>query len=100
MVFVRMGQWEEAISTLEYIMNEEASHHAGLHLVVCCRATEDRDRMRSAFSLLLSIPLDVEDEEKYNLDQVRHISAVLIVTLQFTILTLILRTLQKMLFWH
>lgn len=70
MVFVRMGQWEEAVASLEYIMNEQASHRAGLHLVLCCIALEDRERMRNAFSLLLSVPLDLEDEEKYSLEQV------------------------------
>lgn len=69
MVFVKMGQWEEAVNSLEFIMSEQACHRAGLHLVVCCRALEDRDRMRTAFSLLLSIPLDVEDEDKYNIEQ-------------------------------
>lgn len=69
-VFIRMGQWEEAVSSLEYIMNEQASHRSGLHLVLCCMALEDRDRIRNAFSLLLSVPLNIEDEDKYNHDQV------------------------------
>ncbi|CAG9821542.1 unnamed protein product [Phaedon cochleariae] len=69
MVFIRMGQWEEAVSSLEYIMSEQACHRAGLHLVVCCKALEDKERMRTAFSLLLSVPLNIDDEEKYNLEQ-------------------------------
>ncbi|XP_074034344.1 intraflagellar transport protein 88-like protein nompB isoform X4 [Leptinotarsa decemlineata] len=69
LVFIRMGQWEEAVSSLEYIMSEQACHRAGLHLVTCCRALEDKERMRTAFSLLLSVPLNIEDEEKYNLEQ-------------------------------
>ncbi|XP_028129725.2 intraflagellar transport protein 88 homolog [Diabrotica virgifera virgifera] len=69
MVFIRMGQWEEAIGSLEYIMSEQACHRAGLHLVVCSRALEDKERMRSSFSLLLSVPLNIEDEDKYNLEQ-------------------------------
>ncbi|XP_022915700.2 intraflagellar transport protein 88 homolog [Onthophagus taurus] len=69
MVFVEMNQFEEAVTGLEYIMNEEPNHKAGLHLVLCCRALEDKERMKMAFSLLLAIPLDVEDEEKYNLEQ-------------------------------
>ncbi|KAK5640651.1 hypothetical protein RI129_011462 [Pyrocoelia pectoralis] len=66
MVFVRMGQWDEAVASLEYIMNEQASHRAGLHLILCCIALEDVDRMKNAFNLLLSVPLDLEDDEKYN----------------------------------
>ncbi|XP_060535116.1 intraflagellar transport protein 88 homolog isoform X2 [Cylas formicarius] len=69
MVFVRMGQWEEAVSNLEYIMSEQACHGAGLHLVACCRALEDKDRMRTAFSLLLAVPSEAVDEDKYNLEQ-------------------------------
>lgn len=74
MVFVKMGQYEEAISSLEYIMSEQPQHKAGLHLVVCCRALEDKDRMKSSFGLLLAVPLDIEDEEKYSTDQVLHFS--------------------------
>lgn len=70
MVFAHLGQWEEAIVSFEYIMSEQASHRAGLHLVVCCRALEDRERMKNAFTLLLSIPLNAEDEEKYEPEQV------------------------------
>ena len=70
MVFVHMGQNEEAVTSLEYIMSEQPDHRAGLHLVLCCRALEDKERMKSSFSLLLSIPLDVEDEEKYSAEQV------------------------------
>lgn len=74
MVFVKMGQYEEAITSLEYIMSEQPQHRPGLHLVICCRALEDRERMKSAFSLLLAVPLDVEDEEeKYSHEQVNTI---------------------------
>ncbi|XP_017786261.1 PREDICTED: intraflagellar transport protein 88 homolog [Nicrophorus vespilloides] len=69
MVFVKMGQYEEAITSLEYIMSEQPNHRAGLHLVICCRAMEDKDRMRSSFSILLAVPLELEDEEKYSSDQ-------------------------------
>ncbi|XP_066250634.1 intraflagellar transport protein 88 homolog [Euwallacea similis] len=69
MVFVKMGQWEEAVNSLEFIMSEQACHRAGLHLVVCCRALEDRERMRTSFSLLLAVPLDVEEDDKYSLEQ-------------------------------
>lgn len=74
MVFIKMGQWEEAISSLEYIMSEQACHRAGLHLVLCCRALEDKDRMKTSFSLLLSVPMELEDDDKYNLEQVIKIN--------------------------
>lgn len=69
-VFVAMSQWEEAITNLEYIMSEQACHRAGLHLVTCCRVLEDKERMKNAFRLLLSVPLNAEDEEKYDTEQV------------------------------
>lgn len=70
MVFVHIGQWEEALVSLEYIMSEQASHRAGLHLVTCCRALEDGERMKNAFQLLLAVPLNAEDDEKYESEQV------------------------------
>ncbi|KAF5281584.1 hypothetical protein FQR65_LT14627 [Abscondita terminalis] len=66
MVFVRLGEWDEAVASLEYIMNQQASHRAGLHLVLCSLASEDVERMKNAFALLLSVPLDLEDDDKYN----------------------------------
>lgn len=71
LVFIKMGQYEEAVTSLEYIMSEQANHRAGLHLVLCCRALEDKERMRTAFALLLGVPLDLEDEEKYSSEQVK-----------------------------
>ncbi|KAL1518115.1 hypothetical protein ABEB36_001787 [Hypothenemus hampei] len=82
MVFIRMGQWEEAVNSLEFIMSEQACHRAGLHLVTCCRALEDRDRMRTAFSLLLSVPLDIDDEDKYNVEQDSPEDALLALSIQ------------------
>ncbi|KAF7281157.1 intraflagellar transport protein 88-like protein nompB [Rhynchophorus ferrugineus] len=82
MVFVKMGQWEEAVNSLEFIMSEQACHRAGLHLVACCRALEDRDRMRSAFTLLLSVPLEIEDEDKYNFEQDNPEDALLAIAIQ------------------
>ncbi|CAG9770980.1 unnamed protein product [Ceutorhynchus assimilis] len=82
MVFVKMGQWEEAVNSLEFIMSEQACHRAGLHLVVCCRALEDQDRMRTAFMLLLSVPMDIEDEDKYNLEQDNPEDALLALAIQ------------------
>lgn len=70
LVFIDMGQWEEAIISLEYIMTEQPKHRAGLHLVVCCRALEDPERMKNAFSLLLAVPLNLHDEDKYDPEQV------------------------------
>lgn len=69
LVFIKMGQYEEAITSLEYIMSEQANHRAGLHLVICCRALEDKERMRTSFALLLGVPLDLEDDEKYSPEQ-------------------------------
>ncbi|KAL3284015.1 hypothetical protein HHI36_018185 [Cryptolaemus montrouzieri] len=69
LVFIKMGQWYEAVTNLEYIMSEQACHRAGLHLVVCSRVLEDRDQMKNAFNSLLSVPLNMDDEDKYSLEQ-------------------------------
>ena len=37
----------------------------GLHLILCYYATGDKDRMKKGFTQLVEIPLEVEDEDKY-----------------------------------
>merc|ERR1712088_429679 len=50
-LFVKMGQYNDACSSFELIM--------------CYYATGDKDRMKKGFSQLVEIPLEVEDEDKY-----------------------------------
>lgn len=77
MVFVQMGQWEEAVATLEYIMTEQANHQDGLHLILCSMIVHNKPRMKKSFSLLLAVPFELDNESKYNEKQVRAFSSLI-----------------------
>ena len=64
-LFVKMGQYNDACTSFEWIMSEQGDFKTGLHLVLCYYATGDKDRMKKGFSQLCEIPLEVEDEDKY-----------------------------------
>lgn len=64
-LFVKMGQYNDACSSFEWIMSEQGDFKTGLHLVLCYYATGDKDRMKKGFTQLVEIPLEVEDEDKY-----------------------------------
>ena len=64
-LFVKMGQYNDACSSFEWIMSEQGDFKTGLHLVLCYYATGDKDRMKKGFTQLCEIPLEVEDEDKY-----------------------------------
>lgn len=64
-VFVLMGQYSDAITSFQYIMSECPNIKAGYNLILCYFAIGDRDRMKSAFQKLISVPLNIDDEDKY-----------------------------------
>lgn len=64
-VFVRMGQYSEAITSFQHIMSECPNIKAGYNLILCYFAIGDRDRMKAAFQKLISVPLNIDDEDKY-----------------------------------
>ncbi|CAG0895541.1 unnamed protein product [Cyprideis torosa] len=66
LLFVKMGQYNDACTSFEYIMSERADFKTGLDLVVCYFALGDKDKMKMGFQRLLEIPLDFEEDEKYN----------------------------------
>ncbi|XP_046391773.1 intraflagellar transport protein 88 homolog isoform X2 [Ischnura elegans] len=66
LLFVRMGQYEDACTSFEYIMQEKPNFKTGLHLVLCHYALGDPESMRKAFMLMLDIALDLDEEEKYS----------------------------------
>lgn len=77
MVFVRMGQFSDAVASLEYIMSEGRStgfhlHRAGLHLILCHYALEDKEKMKHAFTMLLEVPLEIDEEDKYRVTSVSN----------------------------
>lgn len=65
LVFVRMGQYSEACTSFEYIMQEEANFKTGLDLVTAYYALGDKERMKKGFLRLLECQLDIDDDEKY-----------------------------------
>uniref|UniRef100_A0A0K8TIU5 Intraflagellar transport protein 88 n=3 Tax=Lygus hesperus TaxID=30085 RepID=A0A0K8TIU5_LYGHE len=65
-LFIRMGQFNDACGSFEYIMQERPNFKAGLYTIVCYFAMGDKEKMKESFTKLLSIPLDI-DEERYTL---------------------------------
>lgn len=63
--FVKMGQYSDAITSFEHIMSEAANFKTGFNLILCYSAMGDRDKMRSGFAKLLTVELNVDDEDKY-----------------------------------
>ncbi|XP_065818224.1 intraflagellar transport protein 88 homolog [Labrus bergylta] len=64
-VFVRMGQYSDAITSFEHIMSESPNIKTGFNLILCYFAIGDRERMKKAFQKLISVPLGIDDEDKY-----------------------------------
>ena len=64
-VFVKMGQYNDAITSFEHIMTEEPSFSTGLNLILCYYALADKERMKKAFIKLLTVDMHMDDEDKY-----------------------------------
>ncbi|XP_014823004.1 PREDICTED: intraflagellar transport protein 88 homolog isoform X2 [Poecilia mexicana] len=64
-VFVRLGQYSDAITSFEHIMAESPNIKTGFNLILCYYAIGDRERMKKAFQKLISVPLGIDDEDKY-----------------------------------
>ncbi|KAF5902036.1 intraflagellar transport protein 88 isoform X1, partial [Clarias magur] len=63
--FIRMGQYSDAITSYEHIMSESPNIKTGFNLILCYYATGDRKMMKKSFQKLISVPLGIDDEEKY-----------------------------------
>jgi len=63
--FVKLGQFNDAVTSLEHIMTEEPSFRTGLNLILCYFALRDRDNMKRTFERLLMVDLRLDDEHKY-----------------------------------
>jgi intraflagellar transport protein 88 len=88
--FVRMGQFQDAITSFESIMEINPDYHTGFNLVLCYFALGDRERMKKGLQKLVSIrsmPVEqneelgtsssdetIEDHEVFNEDRLRAIS--------------------------
>ena len=75
LVFVRMGQYSEACTSFEYIMQEEANFKTGLDLVTAYYALGDKERMKKGFLRLLECQLDIDDDEKYTTTSVSWVES-------------------------
>ncbi|XDV30642.1 hypothetical protein PO909_033509 [Leuciscus waleckii] len=64
-VFIHMGQYSDAITSLEYIMSDNPNIKTGFNLILCYYAIGDRERMKKAFQKLICVPLGIDDEDKY-----------------------------------
>lgn len=64
-VFVRIGQYSKAILYFEDIMSESPNVKTGYNLILCYYAIGDKEMMKKAFQKLISVPLGIDDEDKY-----------------------------------
>ncbi|KAI1899745.1 hypothetical protein AGOR_G00064920 [Albula goreensis] len=64
-VFIRIGKYSDAITSLEHIMSESPNIKTGYNLILCYYAIGDRERMKKAFQKLISVPLGIDEEDKY-----------------------------------
>ncbi|XP_066598003.1 intraflagellar transport protein 88 homolog [Prorops nasuta] len=68
LLFVQMGRLEEAANSFEWVMREKAEFKAGLHAVLCHFALSHRDKMKRAFLELLEVQLNIDQDDKYNIN--------------------------------
>lgn len=72
-VFIRMGQYSDAITSLEHIMSESPNIKTGFNLILCYYAIGDKERMKKAFQKLISVSLGIDDEDKYITSNVSYV---------------------------
>ncbi|XP_013385188.1 intraflagellar transport protein 88 homolog isoform X2 [Lingula anatina] len=63
--FVKLGQYNDAITTFEHIMGEQPDVKTGFNLVLCYFALGDREKMKKAFQKMLACDLKIDEEDKY-----------------------------------
>uniref|UniRef100_A0A8B9H456 Intraflagellar transport protein 88 homolog n=1 Tax=Astyanax mexicanus TaxID=7994 RepID=A0A8B9H456_ASTMX len=63
--FIRMGQYSDAITSLEHIMSESPNIKTGFNLILCYYAIGDREKMKKSFQKLICVPLGIDEEDKY-----------------------------------
>nr|XP_056714114.1 intraflagellar transport protein 88 homolog [Euleptes europaea] len=63
--FIKTGQYTDAISSFEHIMSTLPNLKAGFNLILCYFATGDREQMKKAFQKLITVPLEIDDDDKY-----------------------------------
>ncbi|KAI8901160.1 hypothetical protein BC833DRAFT_578676 [Globomyces pollinis-pini] len=62
--FVKMGQFQDAITSFEAIMEGNPDYQTGFNLVLCYFAIGDKDKMKRGFQRLVAIPpIQVEQND-------------------------------------
>lgn len=63
--FVKLGQYNDAATAFRTIMSEEPNFRTGFNLILCNYALGDREEMKQSFLRLLTVDLQIENEDKY-----------------------------------
>ncbi|XP_072899793.1 intraflagellar transport protein 88 homolog isoform X1 [Hemitrygon akajei] len=64
-VFVKMGQYSDAITSFEHIVSESPNLKTSFNLILCYFAIGDREKMKKAFQKLIMVPLGIDEDDKY-----------------------------------
>ncbi|XP_057366935.1 intraflagellar transport protein 88 homolog [Daphnia carinata] len=64
LLFIKMGQYNDACTSFEFVMQEKPDFKTGLHMVLSYYALADRENMRKAFLRLLDVHAELDDFEK------------------------------------
>ena len=60
-----MGQYTDAITSLEHVMSELPDFKTALNLVLCYYAVGDSEKLKKCFQRMLMISTGIEDEDRY-----------------------------------
>lgn len=63
--FVKLRQYNDAITALEHIMQEEPDVKTAFNLILCYFKIGDKGKMKYTFQRLLRVNLNLDDEERY-----------------------------------
>ncbi|BHF57952.1 Intraflagellar transport protein 88 [Sparganum proliferum] len=63
--FVKLRQYNDAITAFEHIMQEEPDVKTAFNLILCYFKTGDKGKMKYTFQRLLRVNLNLDDEERY-----------------------------------
>uniref|UniRef100_A0A674JEA4 Intraflagellar transport protein 88 homolog n=1 Tax=Terrapene triunguis TaxID=2587831 RepID=A0A674JEA4_9SAUR len=69
--FIKTGQYTDGISSFEHIMSTSPNLKAGFNLILCYFAIGDREQMKKAFQKLITVPLEIDYDDKYISPNVR-----------------------------
>ncbi|XP_028656394.1 intraflagellar transport protein 88 homolog isoform X1 [Erpetoichthys calabaricus] len=64
-VFIKMGQYSDAITSFDQIMSDSPNIKTAFNLILCYFAIGDRENMKKAFQKLISVDLGIGEEDKY-----------------------------------